>query len=109
VPGAFGDQLGQFRSIDRETFVREYLAPEHRDDPGSGCPAAGFGGDPAHGERGSAAVPAYAEGIEQYADWLGDLPSVAMLVGAMVLARATAGTEISDRILAEARRALSEA
>ena len=23
-----------------ETFVREYLSPEHRDDPGNGCPSA---------------------------------------------------------------------
>jgi TetR/AcrR family transcriptional repressor of nem operon len=107
---AFGDQRGRLDTVDRETFVREYLSPEHRDSPGDGCPAAGFGGDLAHEERGSAAVPAYAEGIEQYADWLGDLPSVATLVGAMMLARATAGTEISDRILAEAReRLLSEA
>jgi TetR/AcrR family transcriptional repressor of nem operon len=109
VGKAFGDLRGRLGATDRETFIREYLSPEHRDDPGTGCPAAGFGGDLAREERGSAAVPAYAEGLEQYADWLGDLPSVAMLVGAMVLARATAGTEISDRILRETRRALSEA
>nr|WP_296065810.1 hypothetical protein [uncultured Actinoplanes sp.] len=35
-----------------------------------------------------------------------DLAAVSTMVGAMILARATAGSEISDRILAAARKAL---
>ena len=62
-------------------------------------------GDMAHEEAG-AAVQAYAQGIGLYASELGSLPDVATLVGAMILARATAGTELSDRILDEVRAKL---
>jgi TetR/AcrR family transcriptional repressor of nem operon len=99
------------RVDDPEAFVDDYLSAAHRDQPGVGCPAAGFGGDLAREDPASPAVPAYAEGIETYARRLGrdgqeDLAAVSTLVGAMVLARATAGTDLSDRILAAARAAL---
>jgi TetR/AcrR family transcriptional regulator, transcriptional repressor for nem operon len=111
VGQAFGELAGKIEGAGRTAFVEGYLSAEHRDQPGDGCPAAGFGGDLAH-EKGSAAIPAYASGIEAYGRALGtggeeDLAAVATLVGAMVLARATAGTEISDRILEAARKTLS--
>jgi TetR/AcrR family transcriptional repressor of nem operon len=115
VGQAFGDLADRLSGTDRASFVEGYLSPEHRDAPGAGCPAAGFGGDLAHESRESTAVAAYAEGIEAYARWLGqdgreDYAAVATLVGAMVLARATAGTETSDRLLESAReKLLSEA
>jgi TetR/AcrR family transcriptional repressor of nem operon len=37
---------------------------------------------------------------------LGSLADVATLVGALVLARATAGTAVSDRVLEAARKSL---
>jgi TetR/AcrR family transcriptional repressor of nem operon len=115
VGQAFGELSDRLGGADQAAFVTGYLSPGHRDDPGDGCPAAGFSGDLAREEPGSAARTAYAQGIELYARWLGkdggeDLAAVATLVGAMVLARATAGTEVSDRILEAARgKLLSEA
>jgi TetR/AcrR family transcriptional repressor of nem operon len=96
----------------RDTFLTRYLSPAHRDDPGPGCPTAGFGGDLAHDEHASPAREAYADGIGRYSRWLGgeaepDLATVCTMVGAVVLARATAGLEISDRILEAARHALT--
>lgn len=113
-----GDEAG------RRAFLDDYLTAAHRDAPGLGCPSAGFGGDLAHAATGGpgaagAAGPAgpaaedearaaYARGVETYARRLGrdgepDLAAVSTMVGAIILARATAGTELSDRILAAAR------
>ncbi|WP_433362019.1 TetR/AcrR family transcriptional regulator [Actinoplanes sp. CA-142083] len=109
VGQAFGDLTDRLTTVDRESFVRGYLSAEHRDRPGDGCPAAGFGGDLSH-ESSGAAVEAYAKGLELYGRELGSLADVATLVGAIVLARATAGTEISGQVLQAAReRLLSEA
>ena len=98
-----------FGAVDADPagFVDRYLSPAHRDDPGGGCPAAGFGTDVAHEPPDSTAREAYAKGIAGYADLFdGDLAAVSMLVGAIILARATVGTELSDQILTAARDAL---
>jgi TetR/AcrR family transcriptional repressor of nem operon len=105
VGQAFSELSDYLENQDRDDFVRGYLSPEHRDNPGPGCPAAGFAGDLAH-EQAGAAVDAYARGIDLYAAGLGSLTDVATLVGAMILARATAGAELSDRILDEVRAKL---
>src|SRR5689334_9519699 len=113
VGHAFAELSENLKVQDRDDFVRGYLSPAHRDNPGPGCPAAGFAGDLAHDRTGAdpggqagAAVQAYAQGIGLYASELGSLADVATLVGAMVLARATAGTELSGRILDEVREKL---
>ncbi|WP_344263273.1 TetR/AcrR family transcriptional regulator [Actinomadura napierensis] len=106
VGQAFGEAGKRLAAASREDFVRGYLSAEHRDRRGEGCPAAGFGGDLSHDDQ-RTAVDAYAEGVDLYARELGSLADVATLVGALVLARATAGTEISDRVLEAARRALT--
>ncbi|WP_203948403.1 TetR/AcrR family transcriptional regulator [Planotetraspora thailandica] len=97
----------------RKALLDEYLSPDHRDDPGTGCAAAGLAGDIAKtddddmGPRGT-----YADGVREFADWLSDtdredgLAATATLVGAILLARATAGTDLSEDILAAARRSL---
>jgi TetR/AcrR family transcriptional regulator, transcriptional repressor for nem operon len=87
----------------RDDFIAGYLSAGHRDAPGDGCPSAGFGGDLARAEDAGARAE-YARGIEMYADWLdGDLATLSTMVGAIILARATADTDLSDRILATAR------
>jgi TetR/AcrR family transcriptional repressor of nem operon len=120
VGHAFADRAQLLEDLDargdheaaRREFVEKYLSAEHRDSPGAGCPAAGFSGDLAHEEAGGDAHAAYAEGIETYGRWLAegespeDLAAVATLIGAVVLARATSGTPVSDRILAAARDSL---
>lgn len=106
--GSAGDRSARLALVD------EYLSTAHRDSPGEGCPAAGFGGDITHAEPDAAARRAYAKGVEMYAEWLShdgkpDLAALSTLVGAMILARATAGTDVSERILAEAKAAVSKA
>jgi TetR/AcrR family transcriptional repressor of nem operon len=65
--------------------------------------------DVARAPKDAAAREAYARGVEMYADRLGPdgLAELSTMVGAMILARATAGTELSERILAEAKAAVS--
>jgi len=53
-----------------------------------------------------------AAGVEGFAGWLSTdandgLPMVATLVGAILLARATAGTELSEKILESTHKALT--
>lgn len=99
--------------------VQSYLSPQHRDSPGSGCPAAALAVDVARAGAELSAV--FAEGVERnivrFARVIGGLDdsqapdgalraqSMAMLssmVGALVLARATAAANpaLSDEILA---------
>ncbi|MEU4424953.1 TetR family transcriptional regulator [Actinoplanes sp. NPDC024001] len=118
VTQAFAEQAssiagrGSARSDDARTALLEaYLSPTHRDHPGTGCPSAGFGGDVARAAGGNATRQAYADGVEAFAHLAGvageaDLAAVSTMVGALLLSRATAGTELSDRILAAAREAL---
>ncbi|GAA1609536.1 TetR/AcrR family transcriptional regulator [Actinoplanes couchii] len=88
-----------------------YLSAAHRDDPGGGCPTAGFGGDMAKELGSDATRAAYAHGVEGFARALGDgepdLAALSTMVGALILSRATAGTDLSDRILTAAREALT--
>lgn len=106
----------------RAAFVDFCLSEEHRDDPGSGCPASLASGI-ARSEPDSAPRVAYLDGLasllalmtervgdedadpsEQREQFLGDLATIA---GALLLARATAGDPVSDEFLAAARRRLS--
>jgi TetR/AcrR family transcriptional repressor of nem operon len=96
----------------RRDFLDGYLSAAHRDDPGGGCPTAGFGADVARDGDDGVARAAYAKGVESYGRWWDgaggeDLAAVSTLVGALFLARATAGTPVSDRILEAARAALT--
>ncbi|MEV0903082.1 TetR family transcriptional regulator [Actinoplanes sp. NPDC049802] len=115
VARAFADQAAASGATGepggRAAFLDGYLSPTHRDDPGAGCPTAGFGGDVARSGGGDAARYAYAKGVEGFARRLGsdgepDLAALSTMVGALILARATAGTALSDRILAAARESL---
>ncbi|MDR0225388.1 MAG: TetR/AcrR family transcriptional regulator [Burkholderiaceae bacterium] len=98
--------------------VQSYLSPQHRDSPGSGCPAAALAVDVARAGGDLSAV--FAEGVERnitrFARVIGELapdgqPDAAQreqamtmlstMVGALVLARATAAAapQLSDEIL----------
>jgi TetR/AcrR family transcriptional regulator, transcriptional repressor for nem operon len=96
--GEPGDEQG------RASFLEHYLSPDHRDSPGDGCPVAGFAHDMPGADADLAAT--YAAGVACYADKLGGTAAVSTAVGALILARATAGTELSDRILSEALASL---
>ncbi|WP_127504731.1 TetR/AcrR family transcriptional regulator [Actinoplanes solisilvae] len=96
-----------------QAALDNYLSIDHRDDPGSGCPSAAFGPDVARSPMEAASREAFAKGVETYAGRLGNdgqdgLVELSLMVGAMILARGTAGSELSERILAEAKAALLE-
>ncbi|MFF5214584.1 TetR/AcrR family transcriptional regulator [Micromonospora sp. NPDC000442] len=90
------------------SLLDTYLSVEHRDDPGAGCPAAGFAGDVAHDP-----VPreTYAAGVREMAGWIAPgnagLAALSTIVGGLLLARATAATEVSEEILGAVREAAS--
>lgn len=96
----------------RRALVDYYLSPAHRDDPGDGCPTTGLGSDIGRSAVDSEARPPYQDGVERFAAWMGhadgpasdaDIALVCEMVGALMLSRATAGSPLSDRILAAAR------
>jgi TetR/AcrR family transcriptional regulator, transcriptional repressor for nem operon len=96
-------------------FVRSYLAPRHRDNPGNGCPAAGLAAAIRH--QTPAAQAAMTQGLRaQIARVENALPeqgaaarrraaigSWAAMVGAVILARAVDDPELSDEVLEETR------
>jgi TetR/AcrR family transcriptional repressor of nem operon len=115
------DQHGGDPAATRAAFVEQYLGSTHRDAPERGCPNAALAMEIARAEPDSALRAAYgaavrasvtriAELAEQGADQReredAALRDLAALVGAMVLARATAGDEISDRVLDAVRDGL---
>ncbi|MCF4121117.1 TetR/AcrR family transcriptional regulator [Antribacter sp. KLBMP9083] len=106
------DEAHGDRDTARGALIDFYLSAEHRDQPGTGCPNAGFAGDMARMPTAGKVRETYAAGVEDFAAWLsadtdGGLPMVATLVGAILLARATAGTELSEKILESTHRALT--
>jgi AcrR family transcriptional regulator len=94
-----------------EALIERYLSPAHRDDSGGGCSLAAL--LPELARQPLEARSVYAERLEMMArEMASALPAetedpeavamavVATLVGALQLARASAGTELSDRMLA---------
>ncbi len=98
-------------------YVRSYLTPRHRDDPGRGCVMAALGTDAAR--DGTALRRAFTEGVRGFIDAFTRAAgartsrrearkqaaaTLATLVGGLVLARATADDpRLSDELLAGAR------
>jgi TetR/AcrR family transcriptional repressor of nem operon len=92
-------------------FVRSYLAPRHRDNPGKGCPTAGLAAAIRH--QTPAAKTAMTDGLRaQIARIERALPekrsahrrsaaigSWAAMVGAVILARAVDDPELSEEVL----------
>ena len=98
---------------DRAELIDFYLSPEHRDDPGHGCTMGALGSEIARADESARA--AFAEGFDGYLETFRALSGVereealaryATMVGALVIARATAGEPISDEVLSAARNAL---
>jgi TetR/AcrR family transcriptional repressor of nem operon len=97
----------------RRELLDQYFSTEHRDQAGHGCPATALGGDLARETPDSPAREPYADGVRAFARWMADgddedLVAIATMAGALMLSRATAGTDLSDRILAAARRSFEE-
>src|SRR5262245_6416109 len=110
---ALADQRDWAAAQSEQELVDFYLSPEHRDDPGHGCTMGALGSDV--GRAGEEARAAFAEGFGRYIDTFAELSGVereealarySTMVGALVIARATAGDPISEAVLAAARSAL---
>ena len=94
--------------------IREYFQPAHRDDPANGCPlsrsAMEAAGSPSVGPAFTDALARFAEAVENGKDQGGPrapreaaLGTLALMVGGMILARATTGSPLSDEILDAAK------
>ena len=97
-----------------ENFVREYLSPGHRDDPGSGCPSAALLDEIARQDLSTR--QAYTDGARALIDTItrllgaGDpvdarersIGLYTLLVSSLQLARAVTDPDLSDQILASA-------
>lgn len=98
----------------RRALIEHYLSVWHRDHAGDGCPVSGFAADLGR-EPGQVARAhhAYSNGVRNLAARLatGDDDGMAQfctMVGALVLARATRGDQLSEELLQAARTALTE-
>jgi hypothetical protein len=100
---------------DSTTLGWRTLSVEHRDNAGDGCTNGGLATEVARLPEDSDTRTAYTVALHQMVAAIGEvgtgdegeaLVDLSTLVGAMVLARATAGDEVSERILREVRRSL---
>ncbi|CAD5912042.1 MULTISPECIES: TetR/AcrR family transcriptional regulator [unclassified Streptomyces] len=102
------------RDAAQRALISTYLSAEHRDSAADGCPAAGLASDMARASGSDTGHLVYAEGVADFARWLSTededgLSRLSTLVGALVLARATKGSPVSEEILTAAREALTDA
>lgn len=117
------------RKAMRANLVEPYLRASHRDHPGLGCPAAALAGDVGREPSDKPVSAAFVAGLRgMLDDWQKTLPvdeneadpeggaaireqqalaELSMMVGAMMLSRATRGDPLSESILAAARAALT--
>lgn len=120
VAAAMESQADQMEAIIStggvEAAIAEYLSPEHRDRPATGCTLAALLPELARQPSGDRSV--YAERLQVIAGSIASkltgrmddpesaaLAIYAVLVGTLQLARAVEGTDLSDRILAAGRDA----
>ncbi|WP_225100295.1 TetR/AcrR family transcriptional regulator [Streptomyces sp. CoH27] len=106
-------------------YLEGYVSEFHRDNPGTGCPAAALAFDAAHVERDTSDLKgAYVDGVRRMVDNLEKLATdgkdvaqdrqralvdLATMVGAITLARATAHDGLSNEILTAVRGSLLDA
>lgn len=104
-----------------KAIVDGYMSTRNRDNPGTSCPAPSLMADVAREPESSQVRARYREGVNQLLDILQSVPSgdsargraravaqFSMMVGALALARATAGDSLSEEFLDSARQALVE-
>jgi TetR/AcrR family transcriptional repressor of nem operon len=117
------DQAHGDRQAARRSLVDHYLTTAHRDAAGNGCAASALAGDVAREASGKPVHAAYTQGLKTLIDiWKSIAPDhdadaddaaqsaalaeVAMLVGAITMARATRDDALSSEILDAARARL---
>ncbi len=111
---------GKAASAARAALVESYLTPQSLRNVGLGCPTVALAGDVARASGQAPIRGAYGKGlddlvrilaaVEPHADPAAGrraaLADYATMVGALLLARATAGAPLSDELLAAARERL---
>ena len=92
-----------------QAYVETYLSPAHVDHPGHGCPVAGFGGDAGRDREAYADV--FVAGMEALVERLGGtsrdrredaIRRLCLLVGAMIVARASGHSSLCDEAVRSA-------
>ncbi|MET9445592.1 TetR/AcrR family transcriptional regulator [Streptomyces cinerochromogenes] len=114
------EEHGSADASARTAFLAMYLSELHRDHPADGCPAAAVAADAAHAEPGTPLRTTFTAGLRQLADGLrqmdepardGDadaaLADLALLVGTVLLSRASDDEDLSRAFLAAARDRLA--
>jgi TetR/AcrR family transcriptional repressor of nem operon len=103
-----------------KTIGATYLSKAHRDDPKDGCPLAALSAELARSEKSTrkAMTEAFKQLVDVIADQLAPLPAeparrkalslISTMVGALSLARMVSDPELSESILAQARKQLGE-
>lgn len=105
------------RQLATREIAAQYLSQEHRDHPGSGCPLPAFAAD--FGREAPEVRKVFAGKLEEMLRSLAAhgnskrsrqhaTAMIATMLGAMVLARACAGSDLSDEILELTRQHLQE-
>ncbi|MCF6687965.1 TetR/AcrR family transcriptional regulator [Raoultella terrigena] len=103
-------------------LVEYYLSPRHRDAPASGCAVAALATDVQRKGEDKPVHEAYISGVKKMAESIKNMqdgvpaPDIndrhlvqfALMTGALMLARATSGDDISERFLTAAKKALLE-
>lgn len=106
------EQHGGQRGAAQRALIDAYLSPRHRDSPADGCPVAALVTDMAREGEDQEARRIYTEGVGDFAEWLttedqDGITRLCTMLGALVLARATNGSPLSEEILTTARAALT--
>ncbi|CAN5338424.1 TetR/AcrR family transcriptional regulator [soil metagenome] len=112
VAAGFEEKTEQWRA-----GLDAYFSDEHRDVSADGCPATALAADAAREPVASPIHAAYVAGLESYIDFFqriapGDatreetIVRYAAMVGALTLARATHGEQLSDEIFQAVRKSL---
>lgn len=97
----------------QQEFIRKYLSASHRDHPGQGCPTAGLIQDVARTDS-PETRDLLTDGVSDLAEWLGEpgrdgLVTACTLIGALLVSRAAAGSELSGQVLERVAAALAAA
>ena len=115
---SFGAKFGAIENV--ETYVREYLSAEHRENPGSGCTVAAIGSEMPR--QSNAVRSVFTNAVKRRMARIAKLlpkrrgrdreddalSVIATLAGAMMLARAVNDSKLSECILAASRARLSD-
>lgn len=96
----------------QQALIEAYLSVEHRDNPADGCPVAALATDMAREPGNPQAHRVYAEGVSDFAERLATddqdgVMRLCTMLGALLLARATKDSPLSEEILTTARTALT--